>query len=175
MEQQRSGWRSPCHRDDHAIIMRISCAQQGCGYKAKLCYDSLIGKVQQRRCPRHLDRDDFLIYSIQGLTGQGSYRAVPDPAPWRRCNRSCCGEPVRFTTYCLLCGFPEDLCAARLDKLRLPPHNGHNEYTHCPRCPPICGVTIVPATGYPDADWAQFEDAFFCAPIILQNDCAAAA
>ena len=122
-----------------------------------------------------MNRDDLLIYSISGLPSLGSYRPVPEPAPWRRCNRACCGEPVRFTTYCLMCGFPEDLCPTRLDKLRLPPSNGHNEYTHCPRCPPIVGMTIVPATGYPDTDWAQFEDAFFCVPDILQKAGAAAA
>ena len=175
MEQQRASWCSPCQREDHATIMKISCVQNGCGYKAKLCYDSLRGSVQQRRCPRHMNRDDFLFYSIQGLPSHGVYRAVPDPAQWRRCHRGCCGEPVRFTTYCLLCGFPEDLCASRLDKLRLPPHHGHNEYTHCPRCPVICGVTIIPATGYPEADWAQFEEAAFCVPVLLERAGAAGA
>ena len=155
--------------------MRIGCAEQGCGYSAKLCYTSLGSHVQQRRCPRHMGREDRLIYSIVGLTSMGSYRPVPEPAQWRRCNRSCCTQPVRFTTYCLLCGFPEDLCPTRLDKLRLPPSNGHNEYTHCPRCPLGVGMTIIPATGYPDADWAQFEANFFCIPDILARAGASAA
>ena len=36
-------------------------------------------------------------------------------------------------------------------------------------------MTIVPATGYPDSDWAQFEAAFFCVPDILKKADAAAA
>ena len=167
MDHEAALYCNPCHRDDHEAIMRIGCAEPGCGYAAKLCYASLGAHVQQRRCPRHMGREDRVIYTIKGLTTIGSYRPIPEPAQWRRCNRACCALPVRFTTYCLMCGFPEDLCPTRLDKLRLPPSNGHNEYTHCPRCPGGVGMTIVPASGYPDTDWAQFEANSFCVPDIL--------
>ena len=175
MDQDPAHYCSPCHRDDHEAIMRIGCAEQGCGYSAKICYTSLGSHVQQRRCPRHMGREDRVIYTIKGLTSIGSYRPIPEPAQWRRCNRACCTHPVRFTTYCLMCGFPEDLCPTRLDKLRLPPFNGHNEYTHCPRCPGGVGMTIVPASGYPDTDWAQFEANSFCVPDILTRAGASAA
>ena len=148
--------------------MHVRCAATGCGYVAKACYNSLQAHhLQSWKCPKHPGRDDRLRYHFEGLLAVGAYRAVPDPAQWRNCHRSCCGKPVRFVTYCLLCGYPEDLCAQRLDQLRLAPHFGHNQYTQCAKCPSLVGMTIVPATGYNDVDWAQFEEADFCIPDLL--------
>ena len=94
----------------------------------------------------------MMSYHLQGFP---TCTPVPPgfyPAQERWC--SCgCRSPVKFTSYCGTCGWPEDLCARRIDLVRTPLHQGHNEYTHCVYCPNLASRVLVPASGSPAADW----------------------
>jgi hypothetical protein len=133
----------PCTNTTHHKVLHVTCDEPGCGASASFCWFSFQGPIQTYQCPAHQARRNGLIYSYDKMDGLVPAPAVFHPSPSRWC--SCCRQAVRFTVYCPACGYPEDLCARRVDELRTSLFHGHNEYTHCPRCPRVAPMIIVPA------------------------------
>ena len=164
----------PCVTQDHAKLLHVQCAESSCSVRASFCYLSCCGPVQAFKCPAHPHAQHKLIYRLEGMSGSVPVTAAFFPAQERRC--SCgCWSTVKFTSYCGSCGYPEDLCARRLDMLRTTLYGGHNNYTHCPFCPNLVNMVIVPATGFVKADWRTFLDAHSGVEQLLSSQGAALA
>ena len=145
----------PCRSEDHAKLIHANCDHPDCAYQLAFCYSSFSGPLQAHRCPAHAVSGHGMRYHLQGLPPGVPVSPAFHPAQERYCSCGCRG-PVKFTSYCGICGWPEDLCARRVDQLRTSLYDGHNEFTHCVYCPNLARRIIVPATSSPAADWANF-------------------
>jgi len=145
----------PRRADDHAKTLHAQCSHIGCTYKISFCYNSLLGPLQSMRCPAHVLDGSGMEYHLHGLPPGIAVTPAFHPAQERFCSCGCRG-PVKFTSYCSVCGWPEDLCAKRIDVLRTSLFDGHSQFTHCSYCPNLSRRALVPATSSTAADWANF-------------------
>ena len=145
----------PCKQDDHDKLLHARCDYPGCSFQVSFCYFSFLGPLQASRCPSHHAQGREMAYHLHGLPTGIPVSPGFHPAQERWCSCGCRG-PVKFTSYCGICGWPEDLCARRMDLMRTPLHQGHNEFTHCTYCPNLASRVLIPATGSTAADWESY-------------------